>query len=210
MLTEEGVDDPARLASRRCWIADPLDGTSHFVAGLDDFDTFVALTVDGAPVVAVSLQPVTGLMLGATAGRGAWVQSGDGPRRSLVLAPGTPRRIATKAWLGAPDNLPALEAAASALGATLLEATWSLCPRCFVPPSASIDAMVGLSVGRAVDASEWDIAPVDLIVREAGGAATDPRGAPLCYNQPSPSFASGLIIAADPGLHRDLVAALRP
>ena len=49
ILTEEGPDDAARLSSRRCWIADPLDGTSYFVAGGDDFDTFVALAVDGAP-----------------------------------------------------------------------------------------------------------------------------------------------------------------
>jgi fructose-1,6-bisphosphatase/inositol monophosphatase family enzyme len=108
ILTEEGIDG-ARLSSRRCWIGDPLDGTSHFIAGSDDFDTFVALAVDGVPAVAVTLQPTT-----------------------------------------------------------------------------------------------------DLIVREAGGAATDLNGGALRYNQPEPRFASGLVIAADPGLHRALVAALRP
>ena len=33
VLSEEGVDDPVRRANRRCWIVDPLDGTSYFVAG---------------------------------------------------------------------------------------------------------------------------------------------------------------------------------
>jgi len=56
ILTEEGVDDGARLSSRRCWIGDPLDATSHFVAGSDDFDTFVALAVNGVPAVGVILQ----------------------------------------------------------------------------------------------------------------------------------------------------------
>jgi 3'-phosphoadenosine 5'-phosphosulfate (PAPS) 3'-phosphatase len=209
VLSEEGTDDRARLASRRCWIVDPLDGTSLFVAGSDDFDTFVALAVDGAPVVAVTLQPVTGLLLGAVAGRGAWMQEGDGPRRRLTLAPATPRRLATKAWLGAPGNLPALEAVAGALGARLLQPAFSLCPRCFLSPSPSIDAMVGLPAGTPLDAWEWDVAPADLIVREAGGAASDLGGAPLRYNQPVPRFASGLLVAADPGLHRSLVAALR-
>lgn len=208
ILTEEGVDDGGRLSSRRCWIADPLDGTRHFIAGSEDFDTFVALAVDGAPVVAVTLQPATGLLLGAVAGGGAWIQEGDGPRRPLTLAPGTPCRLATKAWLGAPGNLPALEAVASRVGGRLLQATFSLCPRCFLPLRPAIDAMIGLSAGAPLDAWEWDVAPIDLIVREAGGAATDLAGVPLRYNQPVPRFASGLIVAADPGLHRRLVAAL--
>jgi len=55
ILTEEGVDDGARLSSRRCWIGDPPDGTSHFVVGSDDFDTFVALAVDYVPDSSISM-----------------------------------------------------------------------------------------------------------------------------------------------------------
>lgn len=208
ILTEEGVDDPVRLTHRRCWIADPLDGTSYFVAGGDDFDTFVALAVDGVPIVAVALQPATGLLLGAVAGRGAWMQEGDGPRHRLSLSPVTARRVATKDWLGAPGNLAALEAVATGVNASVLRPEFSLCPRCFVPPQPSIDAIVGLPVAAPIRAWEWDIAAIDLIVREAGGAASDLGGAPLRYNQPEPRFASGLVIAADADLHRDLTAAL--
>lgn len=208
ILTEEGADDPARLANRRCWIADPLDGTSYFVAGGDDFDTFVALAVDGALAVAVALQPVTGLLLGAVAGQGAWMQEGDGRRRPFVLAPAAERRLATKSWLGAPANLVALRAAATSLGGSLVHADFSLCPRCFAPPRRPIDALVGLPAGAPIGAWEWDVAPIDLIVREAGGVATDLEGAPLRYNQPEPRFGGGLIIAADAGLQRDLLAVL--
>lgn len=209
LLTEEGVDDRARLSNRRCWIGDPLDGTSYFVAGGDDFDTFLALAVDGIPVVAVALQPVTGLLLGAVAGRGAWVQEGDGRRRPVSLAPTARRRLATKGWLGAPGNLARLGAVATAVGGSLLQPAFSLCPRCFLPPPESIDAMVGLPAGAPIEAWEWDIATIDLIVREAGGAASDLGGAPLRYNQPEPRFAAGLVIANDPALHRDVLAALR-
>src|SRR4051812_37748069 len=38
VLTEEGADDEGRLRSRRCWIADPIDGTAAFVAHENDFD----------------------------------------------------------------------------------------------------------------------------------------------------------------------------
>jgi hypothetical protein len=103
----------------------------------------------------------------------------------------------------------ALEALASALGGRLLQPVFSLCPRCFLPPRPPIDAMIGLWEGPPLGAWEWDIVPADLIVREAGGVATDLAGTPLRYNQPVPRFDSGLIVAADPGLHRGLVAALR-
>src|SRR5262245_137372 len=92
LLTEEGVDDPSRLSNRRCWIADPLDGTSYFVAGGDDFDTFAALAVDGLLAVAVALQPVTGLLLEAAAGQGAWARVGEGPRQRFTLGRPAQRR----------------------------------------------------------------------------------------------------------------------
>jgi 3'-phosphoadenosine 5'-phosphosulfate (PAPS) 3'-phosphatase len=209
ILSEEGADDRVRVSNRRCWIIDPVDGTSHLVAGRDDFDTFVALAVDGAPVVAVSLHPVTGLLLGAVAGGGAWVQEGDGPRRRLTLAPVKPWRVATKSWLGAPGNLDLLGPVVRAVDGRLLRPTFSLCPRCFLPPSPAIEAMIGLPAGAPIEAWEWDVAPADLIVREAGGAATDLTGAPLRYNRPDPHFGSGLIIAADPALHAGLLTALR-
>jgi Inositol monophosphatase family len=145
ILTEEGVDDGARLSNRRCWIADPLGGTSHFIAGSDDFDTFVALAVDGEPVVAVALQPATGLLLGAVAGQGAWVQAGDGPCHRLALAAGTPCRLATKGWLGAPGNLAALEPVASALGGRLLQPAFS---RPFPSEKPMPDRLVPPLVGR--------------------------------------------------------------
>ncbi|HEX9357845.1 MAG TPA: inositol monophosphatase family protein, partial [Streptosporangiaceae bacterium] len=44
VLSEEGKDDPARLAADRVWIIDPLDGTREFgEAGRDDWAVHVAL-----------------------------------------------------------------------------------------------------------------------------------------------------------------------
>ncbi|MEN2036144.1 inositol monophosphatase family protein, partial [Staphylococcus capitis] len=55
---------------------------------------------------------------------------------------------------------------------------------------------------------EWDIAAGELIVRQAGGVATDWTGKPLVFNRPHPQ-AQG-VIAATPGLHRELAARLAP
>ena len=44
VLSEEGADDPARLAARRVWIVDPLDGTREFGdPGRTDWAVHVAL-----------------------------------------------------------------------------------------------------------------------------------------------------------------------
>ena len=44
VLSEEGADDPARLAARRVWIVDPLDGTREFgEPGRTDWAVHVAL-----------------------------------------------------------------------------------------------------------------------------------------------------------------------
>src|SRR5271168_3461937 len=36
-LSEESVDDVARLDKNRVWVVDPLDGTREFVAGIPEF-----------------------------------------------------------------------------------------------------------------------------------------------------------------------------
>src|SRR5580658_1656957 len=44
VLSEEGADDPARLAAQRVWIVDPLDGTREFgEPGRTDWAVHVAL-----------------------------------------------------------------------------------------------------------------------------------------------------------------------
>ncbi|WP_338154164.1 inositol monophosphatase family protein, partial [Sphingomonas koreensis] len=49
VLSEESADDPIRLASRRVWIVDPLDGTREFAEGREDWAVHIALAIDGAP-----------------------------------------------------------------------------------------------------------------------------------------------------------------
>lgn len=63
VLSEEGVDDPARLTAERVWIVDPLDGTREFSEpGRDDWAVHVALWQAGAlaaGAVALPAQDVT-------------------------------------------------------------------------------------------------------------------------------------------------------
>ena len=58
VLSEEGADSPDRLAARRVWIVDPLDGTREFgEPPRVDWAVHVALVIDGFPVVGAVALP---------------------------------------------------------------------------------------------------------------------------------------------------------
>ena len=211
ILTEEVIDDKGRLKNRRCWVADPIDGTGAFVGQAEDFDVYIALVVDGRPVVAASLQPATGLMLTATAGGGSQIWRQGRTAESLCFrSPGDSPRLGSRRWLGAPANLPLLENVARAIGphARAVCRKDGLGSRSFIPSDNQVDAIVGVAVdGDKLDAWEWDLAAVDLIVREAGGCSTDLVGDPLWFNQPDPRL-KGLLLSTDPDTHNRILAAL--
>src|SRR3989475_9539435 len=58
-LSEESVDDLARLAASRVWVVDPLDGTREFVAGIPEFCISIAMIEDGRPVAGGICNPAT-------------------------------------------------------------------------------------------------------------------------------------------------------
>src|SRR6185437_192518 len=60
VLSEETQDTTGRLAARRVWIVDPLDGTREFTQGRDDWGVNVALAVGGVPVVGAVAVPAVG------------------------------------------------------------------------------------------------------------------------------------------------------
>ena len=73
-LSEESVDDPARLAARYVWIVDPIDGTRAYLAGLPDWAVSAALVENGRPIAACLYAPVTEEFFMAIAGKGATLQ----------------------------------------------------------------------------------------------------------------------------------------
>ena len=230
ILTEEGADDPARLTADRVWLVDPIDGTAQFIARTGQFDVLVALVVDGRPVVAVMLQPATGLYLAATAGGGAVVGVGgrSAPLRLTPVGDGPPR-ILTSVWFGAPATLPLLNRVAGRLGSQGVPSSEvgvvarSLIDRIpaeldvdgetatLVRPTEPVDVICGVPMaGDGTMAWEWDFVASDLVVREAGGAFTDCWGRPHRYNKPRPRNEGGFVMSVDPATHARFLAALEP
>jgi hypothetical protein len=67
-LSEEAADDLDRLAARRVWIVDPLDGTKEFVQGIPEWCVSIALVEDGIPLGWTNLD---------NGGPFAWVTTAD-------------------------------------------------------------------------------------------------------------------------------------
>ncbi len=171
-LSEETEDDPARLQARRVWIADPIDGTRAYIAGLPDWTIAVALVEDGRPLLGCVYAPVTDEMFFAEAGKGATL---NGAAISVADAPGL-----THARLNGPkramEDLQKLEPEAQ-----ILPRIHSLALRfCRVAQGQLDGAYAG---GNSKD---WDLAAADLLVHEAGGLLTSLAGEAVLYNRPDP------------------------
>jgi myo-inositol-1(or 4)-monophosphatase len=194
-LSEETIDNPARLERERVWIVDPIDGTRSFVAGRPEFAISIALAVAGEVVLGVIANPATGETFWAVRGAGAYGL----PDRPLRVRPHA--GSATTLLAASRSELKRGEFA-------LFTGDWE-----FLPVGSTAYKLAKVASGAA-DAflsrgpkSEWDVAAGDLIVREAGGRVTDLKGGTLHYNRPDP-YIHGVLATSGPW-HDDVLARAR-
>jgi 3'(2'), 5'-bisphosphate nucleotidase len=178
ILTEETPDDRARLAKRRVWIIDPLDGTRDFVARSGDFCVHIGLAVESEAVVGVVYQPVPDALAYAVRGGGAFEERGGEThalRASTLSAPGQIRIGVSR--LNLDEGLGKCLAAAGMvdrsvrLGASVKHIALA---------RGELDAVLNLSPSE----QEWDTCAPEVIMREAGCTVTNGDGIPFRYNQP--------------------------
>nr|WP_269142172.1 3'(2'),5'-bisphosphate nucleotidase CysQ [Sphingomonas sp. IC-11] len=179
-LSEETADNPDRLAHRRIWVVDPIDGTRDYIRGRAGWAVSVALVEDGRPVIGVLDAPVRDEVWQASAGRGATLNG-----RPLVAS----RR---DEFAGARVPTDALPKADRDL--TMVEKPNSIALRMAMVADDRADLVATLRWGN-----EWDIAAAALIATEAGGMVTDALGADLAFNKPDPC-AFG-VITSSRGIH---------
>ena len=185
-LSEETADTADRLAKRRLWVVDPIDGTRDFIRGRTGWAVSVALVEDGEVTVAALAAPARGQLYAALKGRGAQ-RNGRRLRVSgLASLPGIRLPIDAANMDAAfwPEPWPGVA----------VEKPNSLALRMAKLAADEADAWVE---GRTI--AEWDVAASALILAEAGGVGTDRNGQPLVFNKPDPVFHG--IAAATPALH---------
>ncbi len=191
-LSEETEDDRARLASRRVWIVDPIDGTRSFADGVAEFTVCAALVAEGRPLLGFVYNPATEEMFEAVRGRGAHC-NGEPMRVSAVARLDEAHIVASRFESRRRDFAALIPTAAlSSLG--------SLAYKLALVAAGRYDGY--LSWRRTHD---WDIAAAALLVEEAGGRITDAAGGPLRLNRPDPVHSG--ILAAGAGLFPELLRA---
>lgn len=194
-LSEETEDDAARLSRDRVFIIDPIDGTRSFAEGSNTWAHALAIAEQGVVTHAVIYLPLRNLMYTASAGQGARLngdplRASDRPKLTAANILTTTPNLDPKFWRD--GQVPEFRRAYRP----------SLAYRMALVAQGRYDGMITFR-----HAWEWDIAPGDLILREAGAACTDQIGSSLVFNNPHPSLDG--VIAAGPALHRDILKVKR-
>lgn len=172
VLGEEFGGD-ARFSGRQ-WVVDPIDGTKNFVRGVPIWASLIALLVDGVPVVGAVSAPALSRRWWAAEGRGAFrAHAGGEPEPIRVSAVATLAAASLSisslsGWreVGLRDRLLALA-----------DTVWrtrgygDFYPYCLLAEGA-------LDIATEPTVSLWDLAPLDILVREAGGRFTALDGTP--------------------------------
>lgn len=191
-LSEESVDDLARLDKSRAWVVDPLDGTREFVAGIPEFCVSVGMVENGRPVAGGICNPATNeLFLGSIDsgvtynGQPARPSQRTSLEGALILASRSEvKRGEWKAFDNSAFRIRPMGSVAYKLAlvsAGLADVTFTLTPK-----------------------NEWDVVAGAALVDSAGGYVRTLDNAPLRGNQKNPLL-SGLL-ACGPNLRDELLA----
>jgi myo-inositol-1(or 4)-monophosphatase len=156
------------------WVIDPLDGTSNFVAGLPWFGTQIAILQAAQPIMGAMYLPLDDLLYFAEKGQGAFR---NGKRVHTTAEPNLQKVLCAFGFDPAPErrtrrSVGLLFRISRAVRNT--RATNSLVDFCY-----TVDGRLGACIN--LKTKIWDIAPVSLILPEAGGKFTYVDGRPLSF-----------------------------
>jgi myo-inositol-1(or 4)-monophosphatase len=172
-LSEETVDDPARLTTTRQFVVDPIDGTVAFMKNKPWFAVSVAVVEDGRPIAGVVHAPALNETYAAVSGAGATLNG-------MAISPSDTEDLEDAAMLG-DAKMFAHPAWTNPWPSMRVESRNSIAYRVCLVAAGAFDAAVALS-----PKSEWDLAAADLIRAEAGACLTDHKGHGFSYNRPIP------------------------
>ena len=195
-IGEENLDNQrSRLDAEYCWIVDPLDGTTNYAHGMDNFSVSIGLAHQGRMTAGVVYDPTHDQMFRAVRGGGAYrndkpistsrIESLD---RALIAASFSPKVPRDSPEIHRFLNMIYECQALRRLGSAALNFSY---------------VAAGMLDGYwASSLKVWDLAAGSLILTEAGGAISGLNGEP--FELGDVPFAA----AATPALQADMVRIL--
>jgi histidinol-phosphatase len=197
LVGEEYGEQPALSGVR--WYIDPIDGTHNYLRGIPIFATLIAVEAGSDIELGVVSAPALGSRWFAWRGGGAWTidQRGDRRKHRQLRVSGISRIEEAQLVYSSPvDNEQSPELPGFR---TTIERAWR--DRGFgdfwgyvLVAEGAAEAMVEVGM------HSWDLAPMRVLLEEAGGRLTDLSGEPTIHG-------SGAI-ASNGALHDELVRAL--
>jgi myo-inositol-1(or 4)-monophosphatase len=194
-LSEETEDSAERLARRRLFIVDPIDGTVAYMKGKPWWCIPIAVVEDGRPVAAVIHAPALNETFCATLGGGATLNGQpisasdtDDLDDASVLADA--RLMEGPHW---DEPWPPMR----------YEKRNAIAYRMALVAAGAFDAAIALTPKW-----DWDICAGALIAQEAGAVVSDHHGRPWRFNQADPRQNS--LICSAPALHPLIVRRTAP
>ncbi|RME38112.1 MAG: inositol monophosphatase [Thermoflexia bacterium] len=187
ILAEEGGGDSWAVPGPPVWLVDPLDGTNNFAHGFPHVAVSLALVADGEPLVGIIYDPLRDETFAAVAGGGATLNgepihvSSVARLEDAFLATGFPydRRTAPDNNVERMGHFVRRALGVRRAGAATLDLAYVACGR--------LDGFWEIRL------APWDVAAGTLLVREAGGRATDFDGTPRCLSGQTIVASNGLI-----------------
>ena len=159
--------------SNRVWVIDPIDGTKNYVRGVPVWATLIALLEGDRPVVGLISAPALHRRWWASKGSGAW--SGRSLSKASRCQVSKVSELSDASFsyssLTGWEEQGRLE---SFLGLT--RSVWRT--RAYGDFWSHVMVAEGtVDIAAEPELSLWDAAPLPIILEEAGGRATDLRGA---------------------------------
>lgn len=159
----DGTDASGQPSSGREWVIDPIDGTKSFTAGVPLYANLLAVIDDGEPVLGVINLPAVTELVSAVVGGGTHCNGeacAVSTRADLDGAYAMTSGV--RYWPhGALDHL---------ADKGVILRTWGDAYGYALVATGRVDAMIDPL------ANKWDVAPISVILREAGGLFTDLGG----------------------------------
>ena len=184
-----GEEYGATGTSDREWILDPIDGTKNFVRGAPVWATLVALRENGVVTTGVVSAPALGRRWWASRGNGAFA---DGRPISVSRVSALGDAFLSYSSLGGWEGHGFADLAARVWRTRAFGDFWS-----YVLVAEGV-----VDVAAEPEVSLWDLAPLQVIVEEAGGRFTSLAG------EARPD--GGSAVATNGLLHDEVLKALAP
>jgi histidinol-phosphatase len=193
-----GEEDGETGTGARRWIVDPIDGTKNFVRGVPVWASLIALQQDGVVTVGAVSAPALGRRWWAARGHGAFAGDARSSTRRLRVSAVDSLTDASVSYSSLTgwedqDRLPSLLQLSREVWRTRAYGDfWSHVMVAEGAVDASFEPEVSL----------WDLAPLQVIVEEAGGRFSDLAGAARADG--------GSVVCSNGRLHEVVLERLRP